>query len=147
MRYSIEDLSLLSLHDSNLESATRGDTTLELIFDWAKLTHLAEENIAEPVILGQTTLLLTGVREEAFKIYEDEAGSMRAIPPDEGVSQLRLILTNELLAPDSLVVTGLLNEAAGSNWAKWCFTFMTATISWKSFITRTEWLAGKLPNN
>jgi len=142
--YSSKDLSLLDLHDSNLESANRTGTTLELVFDWAKLAHLAEESIAEPVILGQTTLTLAGIREEGFKIYEDDAGAMRDMPLGDGASKLELIVANKLPAPTTLLITGLLNEDAGSNWAEWRVAFTDCTIFWHSFITRTEWLAGKL---
>ncbi|GAA4498652.1 hypothetical protein GCM10023172_16020 [Hymenobacter ginsengisoli] len=146
MPYSIKDLRQLSLHDSSLEAATRRGTSLELVFDWAKLTHLADEQIAEPVILGRTTLALTGISQETFASYE-EAGAMRAVSPIAGLAKLKLITDNKLLLPDTLVVNGLLNEAAGSNWVEWRITFATSTISWKAFSTQTEWLAGKQPHD
>jgi hypothetical protein len=144
MPYAIEDLSRLILHDSTLESASRCGGDLVLVFNWAKLTHLVEENITEPVILGRTGLLLVGIKEEKFSIYDDDTGSISQTSPNEGVTKLDLIIDNELLGPTILMISGLLNEAAGSNWVEWHITFDTSAISWNTFITQTEWLAGKL---
>ena len=145
MPYSINDLSRLSLHDSLLESVTRRGTSLELIFDWAKLAHLAEADVAEPIILGRTTLLLTGIGTETFELYEDEGGSMRAISPIEGSARLGLITDNKLPNSDTLLINGLFIETAGSNWIEWRITFATIAVFWNTFITHSEWLAGKLP--
>gem|GEM_PF-3644642 len=145
MTYSSNDLNRLSLHDSTLESTTRRGTSLALVFDWAKLIHLAEENIAESIILGQTTLTLVGIEREVFEVYKDETGSLHAISPAEGLSKLELIIDNKLLNPNNLAITGLFTEAAGSNWVEWRSTFTTCTIGWNTFITQAEWLAGKLP--
>jgi hypothetical protein len=145
MPYSINDLSRLSLHDSSLESVTRRGTNLELVFDWAKLAHLAEADVAESVILGHTTLVLTDIRQETFELYEE--CSMRAISPIEGSARLGLITDNKLPNSDTLLINGLFIETAGSNWIEWRITFATIDIFWNTFIRHSEWLAGKLPSD
>jgi hypothetical protein len=139
-------LERLSLHDSNLESYVRCGTTIELEFDWAKLADLLEHNVSEPIIMGRTTIMLTGVQAEKLIIYEDDQGIMQPLASFDAIDTLELIVLNELSEKTkTLKIAGILTAAAGSQWVEWQLAFSTCTVSWLAFITSTEWHNGLLP--
>ena len=58
------------MHDSSFEEIGRHGQNLKMSFDWAKLENFKEASIDECIVLGKTTMFLTGVHSEQFKTYD-----------------------------------------------------------------------------
>lgn len=147
MQYCLtQGLARLDLHDSSLETCVRQGDTIELVFDWAKLADFIEHNVREPIIMGITTIVLTGVRAEKLSIYDDGQGTMKPLFVFEIINDLELIISNNLSeTTQSMEIAGMLTATAGSQWLEWRLAFTTCTVSWQAFITSAEWQSGLLP--
>ena len=147
MKTSItSDISRLELHDSSFEMIIRHNQELELVFDWTKLENFIENNIIEPIIIGRTKMRLTGVNVEEFKVYFDEE-KFTVIPFPEAFSK-NLISSNEINDADKTIKINALfreNKDEMYDWVEWRFNYDTCEISWTSYVTKSEWLNGKLP--
>lgn len=144
------DMSRLELLDSSFQAIIRQDNEMEIIFNWSKLANFSEQGISEPIIIGRTTMHLTGVSSEEFKInVGDDLKNFSTISfPDDIIKGLERIGTNEIDDNNRKVKIGGLYKREGKlQWVEWSFGFDTCKISWKSHITRTEWLNGKLPED
>jgi len=51
-----ENISRLILRNCHIEKIERNQNSLDIVFDYAKLDNLIEENISSPVVLSKTTL-------------------------------------------------------------------------------------------
>lgn len=140
------NISRIELHDSSFKEIIRHNQELELEFDWAKLLDFIEDNIFEPIIIGKTKMRLTGVNKEEFRVYSDNE-NYNVIPFPEEFSK-NLISSNEISDTDKTIkINGLFRQKQNDtyNWVEWIFIFDTCEISWTSYVTKTEWLNGKLP--
>ncbi len=138
----------LGLHDSSFETIIRHDNEIEITFDWSKFISLKEQDINEPIIIGKTTMFLTGVNTEEFKVFDDnDLKTFVTIPvPDDIIKGIEKIGTNEIDDNNQKVkVSGLYRKDGKLKWVEWSFRFDTCKLSWNSHITHTEWLNGKLP--
>ncbi|GAB3574796.1 hypothetical protein GCM10027578_38030 [Spirosoma luteolum] len=122
---------------------------MELTFDWAKLETFDEQRISEPIIMGKTILSLTGVRSEQFRFYAENENYSLVPLPDDLMTGLAPIGTNEIDdETNSVKISGLYTSKDNqSNWVEWIFHFATCQLSWTSYVTHTEWLNGKLPSD
>jgi hypothetical protein len=144
------ELSRLDLHDSSFLSIHRGIEEIKFSFDWAKLTNFVEQKIDEVIILGRTNMSLTGVISEEFKIFDEQGGNWLIPVPNDIKDCMEQIGSSEIEdGSKSLKISGLYksNTKEQYNWIEWSLQFQTCKVSWNSFVTRTEWLAGKLPND
>ena len=144
------EISRLELHDSSFETITRHDNEIKITFDWSKLENLKEQNIAEPIIIGKTTMFLTGLNSEEFKVFEDnDIKKISTIPvPDDIIEGIENIGANEIDDNNKKIkISGLYNKNGKLKWVEWSFHFDTCKVSWSSHITYTEWLNGKLPKD
>ena len=143
------NISRLKLHDSRVEKLVRFNQQMELTFDGATLSNFIEENIAEPIILGQTTMHLTGIKSEEFKISSDQKVS--TVPfPNNFTERFYTISSNEISDTNQTIkISGLFRESENAmyDWVEWSFAFSTCELSWNSHITLKEWRNGKLPTD
>lgn len=144
------DVSRLKLHDSSFERIVKNNNGLELVFDWAKLNHFAENNIAEPIIMGKTIMSLTGIVFEELRFFVSN-GEYLVIPfPEDFSKRICTISASEIDDKDQKVrIWGHFRETSNNVFGlvEWHFGYDTCQISWSSYVTRAEWLNGKLPND
>lgn len=142
-------LKRLSLHDSSLEMIVRYNQTMELTFDWAKLESFNEQRVSESIIMGETTMALTGVHSEQFRFYTDNENYSFIPLPNDLMTGLAPISISEIDdEAHSVRISGLYtSEGNQSNWIEWFFYFATCKLSWTSFVTHTDWVNGELPSD
>lgn len=144
------DFCRLNFHDSHFERITRSQNEIFIVFDWAKLENFIEENIQEPIIIGQTKLRIIGITEEQIKSYYEGKNYNLIDLPENMVLYWGKgeILHSEIDdTSQKLSFEGLVNENGVYNWIEWSLKYENCEIEWNSYVTLTEWKNGKLPIN
>jgi hypothetical protein len=67
-----ENISRLILRNCRIEKIERNQNSLDIVFDYAKLDNLIEENISSPVVLSKTTLKTYSPANEILKVFYDD---------------------------------------------------------------------------
>jgi hypothetical protein len=143
-----KNISRLSLHDSHIISEVRVDDSMAIVFDWAKLKNLLELGINQAVILGKTTLKISGIKNEVFTaLYDNGERSLIEFP--DNVNKYWSEVSNTEIDDKSkrLMLDGLFTKDGESFWVEWSLNYDNCEVEWNSHITVAEWLNGKLPTD
>src|SRR5438128_2241088 len=125
------NISRLGLHDSSFEKIIRNDDELELIFDWATFDNLDEKNVTEPIVIGKTSMFLTGVNSEEFRVYTNQEKYSLTRPPEKLSKYLYTISSNKIDDINRTVeINGLYRENDNEmyDWIEWIFGFETCRL-------------------
>lgn len=153
------NISRLSLHDSTFEYIHREGADIVLVADWAKLSDFEEQHINESIILGRTVLSFKNVTAEKPYAYAPlpDGDDYGIIDFPDSLIQLWGPIGDTRVSDEanSFSINGMftdrerrvfVNGAEDAYWLEWSFHFESCKISWDSFVTRTEWLNGKIPD-
>ena len=65
MKYSLtSDFKRISFHDSKIERITRQNNSIEVTFDWAKISNYDESKESNGIIISKCKFTLMDVTEE-----------------------------------------------------------------------------------
>ena len=68
-----KDINRLVLYNSHYEKGQRTKDAITVTFESAELNNLVEFGIKDWVVLGETKLILTGIKKEHLKVYYEKA--------------------------------------------------------------------------
>lgn len=142
------NINRLTLYHSRFEKEERTDTSLILTFEWAKLNNLKEFGIPEMVHLGETRLLLGGIKNEILKAYYSKInGVPNTTLEDAGEvwNEVENIETDE--QRKNIHINGFYYKNGDLIWIEWYIEYDTCCIEWNQFVTDTELNCGLLPSN
>jgi hypothetical protein len=143
-----KDIARLVLHDSHFENEVRENNNLVVTFDWAKLENLTELGINELVILGKTTLKISGIENEQLKAYYEGKNYKLVDFPDNIGNYWNEVQNTEIDdTKKKLQLDGLFSKDGENYWVEWSLNYESCEVEWNSYITITEWQNGKLPND
>lgn len=147
------DLNRLSLHDSNIEDISIAGSYLCLQFDWCKLDNYKEKNIDDGIIIGRSTLKISGYQTKEIKLDFSAIPEYNKPEPEylsfEDFSPILFDPIGESIIYDTIKtakITGFYTYQGKFCWLDWAFIFDSMILEWDSFITCKEWLNGKTPD-
>lgn len=147
------DLNRLSLHDSIIENIIVSGSYLVLEFDWCGLTNYIEKNYEEVIIIGASTLKISGYQTKEIKLDFSAIPEYDKPEPEyisfEDFNPLLFDPIGESIIHDTTKtakITGFYTHQGKFCWLDWVFVYESMILEWNSYITREEWLNGKTPD-
>jgi hypothetical protein len=138
----------LTFYYSRFEKKKRTGTSLTMTFEWGELKNLEEYGISEAIHLGETNLVLTGIKNERLKAYYEKWGNYSdelLNDAGEAWNEVANIETDE--NGKVIYINGYYYKDSNFFWIEWQAGFETCSVEWEKYVTETEWENGYLPSD
>ena len=143
------DINRLRLHDSHLEKIVKSDNHVKIEFDWAYLSNYKEKKIHDGIVIGKSTLEITGYTKGIVRLdFKGSVGFENKTPIEIPISShliddWEIILDNEINDIDKKIkISGFYNYENISCWIDWTFEYQKAELKWDTFILHEDWKKG-----
>lgn len=143
-----KNVSRLELYQSHYEKDERTGDSIIVTFEWANLDNLVEFGINDPVILGETKLVLYGAKNEKLKAYRENGYRNQPDFFQDLGREWNEVANVEIDEQKKMVhLNGLFAKKGQFYWVEWTAEYETCSVEWEAFVTKAELESGLLPSD